>query len=222
MRSQAFGAGRNNYLTRCCDPAYLFSGQIPPAVIPDTFLHIGKKINALRIAQQLSAAALAARLHVPEETIVRIEDFRHIPDILLLHRIAGALQTSLPELVGDLAGADPDKSYVLMRRDQRCRFDRSDSAGIGYEMILTRYMGSSLFTPALVTVPQGIYRPPVATHAMEFVFVLSGTVITGINDEPVTLYEGDALFYDASIPHSLHNNFDRDCVLLSIYMMQEE
>lgn len=190
-------------------------------VILEKFTHIGKKVKALRNEQNLSLHDLAKKANVDETAISNVENFRAIPDILMLNRIAIGLGISLPELIDDLSGFQENRPYILLRKEDREKLDREDSHGVDYEIILTKYVTNCLFSPVIVTIRQGTTRPPVTTNALEFIYVLSGAASTGINDEAVILNAGDVLFYDAEIPHSLSNTFDQDCVMLCIYLMKE-
>lgn len=190
-------------------------------MILEKFTQIGKKVKALRDGQNLSLQELAQKANIEESVISNIENFRIIPDILLLNRVAIGLGIGLPELINDLSGFLLDEPYILIRREDREPLDRADSHGVDYEIIMTKYMRNCLFTPAVVTIRKGVSRPPVITNALEFIYVLSGAVTTVIDNAAVTLLAGDVLFYDAELPHSLKNNFEEDCVMLCIYLMKE-
>lgn len=189
----------------------------------EQFANIGKRIKELREQKKLSIAELAALAGVDEPTLSNVENFRTLPDLHFIAQLATGLHTPVAGLfAGITTGNDTGKPYLLLRASDRQKIDREDSTGIDYEVIMTRYINNSLFTPTIVTVRSGIYRAPVATNAMEFVFIISGSIITSLNDDIIELNEGDTLFYDARIPHSISNTSNKDCVLLSVYLMSAE
>ena len=188
----------------------------------EKFANIGKRIKTLRTERGLTITDLAMKAGVTETELSNVENFRTIPDLPFLTSITDGLETTIGDLFHDISGLDINKPYLLLRKGDREKIDREDSGGIDYEVIMTKYVNNSLFTPTIVTIRSGMYRAPITTNAMEFVLILSGSVTTGFEDEDVQLYEGDTLFYNARMPHSLSNVGDHDCVLLSVYLMSEE
>jgi uncharacterized cupin superfamily protein len=41
--------------------------------------------------------------------------------------------------------------------------------------------------------------------AEKFIFVLEGSIEAHINKETLSLHKGNTMYFDASLPHSLHN-----------------
>jgi transcriptional regulator with XRE-family HTH domain len=187
----------------------------------EKFSNIGKRIKELRLQQQLSLEDLSAKSNIPVTTLSNVENFRTIPDLVLLNDISQGIGIPLNHLFTDLTGFQKNEPYIIVRKDEHEMLDRQDSQGVEYQIILTKYVSNCLFTPTIVTVKKGIKRPPVSTNGLEYMLVLSGSIITGLNDTRITLHEGDSLFYDARMPHFMENEFETDCVLLSIYLMNE-
>ncbi len=187
----------------------------------EKFANIGARIKALRTEKGLSTSLLAELAGVDETKLSNVENFRTIPDLLFLTSISEGLQTGMADLFQE-AELDLGKPYLLLRKDAREKMDRADSGGISYEVIMTKYINNCLFTPTIVTIASGVKRAPISTNALEFVLIISGSMVTGFGQEEITLHEGDTLFYDARMPHSLYNTTEKDCVLLSVYLMSEE
>ncbi|XZF14433.1 cupin domain-containing protein [Chitinophagaceae bacterium MMS25-I14] len=190
-------------------------------MVLEKFAHLGTGIKLLRTERGLSAGTLALKAGMEEQVLLNVENFRTIPDILQLNRIAVALDVPLTEVIGNISDLLQDQPYILLKKDDHEHLEREDSAGIDYRVIMTRYIPGSVFSPTVVTIRPGVKRPHIATNAVEFVYVISGSIITGIGQHNVELTEGDVLFYDARQPHSLENPYNGNCVLLSIYLMHE-
>ncbi len=72
---------------------------------------------------------------------------------------------------------------------------------------------------SIVTVEPKSFRPPLTNDSFELVHVLKNQLEYGINEEIVSLKEGDTLTFDGKIPHSLRNKTSKETVLFKVYFM---
>lgn len=183
----------------------------------DNLSLIGKKINEIRKKNKWNLKEIAAKADITAGLLSKIENFRAIPSLPVLHRIAMALDVPMSDLVNVLQNAA--SPYILVRKNERERENREDSKELIYESLINQNLSNYHLRTTIVTVPANTYRKPISTEALEQVFVITGTVTYGLDDQLITLEEGDALYFDGSIPHSVKNDTQNNVTLFKIYLM---
>ncbi len=179
---------------------------------------VGQNIRALRKEMGWSLKDLAEKSSVTPGLISRIENFRTIPSLPVLHHIAVAFQVPLAELVENIDGND--SLYILTRKGEGETEDRDDSAGLIYESLLSQPIGDSTIRVNVVTVNPDTYRPPISNDGMELLYVLNGDIEYGIGEEVINLRQGDTLYFNGKIPHSLKNNSESAVTLFKVYFLK--
>jgi len=185
----------------------------------DSLSLIGKKINEIRKKSKLNLTEVASKADITAGLLSKIENFRAVPSLPVLHRIAVALEVPLSELVS-LVAAGNASNYLIVRRSEREIESRDDSQELIYESILSQDVNNMHMRTTIVTVPPKVYRKPISTEALEQVFVISGKVIYEIGDDTIELFEGDSMFFDGNIPHSVENKGDKKVILFKIYLFK--
>ena len=77
-----------------------------PCIIPimkSTTIPVGDKVRELRKARGWLQQDLADRAGVSRQTVVNLENGRHVPEVATLVKLADALEAPLPELLALLA-----------------------------------------------------------------------------------------------------------------------
>lgn len=179
---------------------------------------VGQNIRALRKEMGWSLKDLAEKSSVTPGLISRIENFRTIPSLPVLHHIAVALQVPLSDLVENIDGNE--NPYILTKKGEGEMEDRDDSAGLVYESLLSQPIGDSTIRVNIVTVNPDVYRPPISNDGMELLHVINGEIEYGIGDEVITLNQGDTLYFNGKIPHSLNNKSKRAVTLFKVYFLK--
>ncbi|WP_420322062.1 helix-turn-helix domain-containing protein [Flagellimonas sp.] len=184
----------------------------------DILMNIGKHLKQARQKRDMTLQQVALRAGVSAGLISKIENLRTTPSLPVLLKIMQTLSIDLSEL--DLTNSS-DSKYVLVKNGEGEKEDREDSKNLEYVHLFSRGISDQNLRVYIVNVEQGADRKPISTDATELVYVIKGTVVYTLNDEALTLEEGDLLFFDGSIPHGVSNSFDQGAVLLKIYLVHQ-
>ncbi len=163
---------------------------------------VGRNLRRLRIRQGHSLERLAKQSGVSRAMLGQIETGKSAPTIVLLWKVANALGVPFASLI---AADDSHGTLVLRRGNAKVL---SSSGG--------RYTSRALFPfdaerqvefYELRLAP--LHREDAEAHApgtRENLVVARGSVeIVAGSERPVTLNEGDAILFEADVPHSYCN-----------------
>jgi XRE family transcriptional regulator, regulator of sulfur utilization len=167
-------------------------------------LDVGPRVRALREAMDLSLRDLADRCGVSAPMLSQVERGETSPTLSVAARIAGGLELSLSQLLR----LDEGDGVTVVRAGTRLKGGRGN--GHGYEVLTPPLPGQraevSLHTLAPKAATGGSDDPPMhEAGSRETASVLSGRltlVCEGIAHE---LGEGDAVTFDADLPHHIEN-----------------
>ena len=183
-------------------------------------IKLGSSIKAFRKEQNLTLAALSKTTGLTAGLLSRIENFRTIPSLPVLLKIAEALKVTPAELLSGI-GETVSPEWTLVRKDDRAAVERENNKGFMYEMLLdTESSGCNLQT-LILNIEPGATRKKVKTDGDQFIFVLKGNIIFYLRDEKINLSEGDILFFDGNIEHVPENPGSETAVLLAVYLLKE-
>lgn len=179
---------------------------------------VGRKIRELRIERKMSLVEVAAKSDITAGLLSRIENFRTLPSLPVLHQISIALDVPLAEIVFPLKAANT-QGYTLIKAGHGDHEDRYDSEGLRYINIVSRLIHNQVVKVNVITVEPKAQRPPLTNDGYELVYVLKGSVQYRINDSTLELKRGDTLLFDGAIPHSVHNLSSKQAELFKVYFM---
>jgi hypothetical protein len=114
--------------------------------------------------------------------------------------------------------ADEPNNYILIRNNEREIEEREDSYGLIYESILSTSIKNSTLKANLIKVIPGTNRPHISTEAIELLYMVSGELHYGLDQEFLELHEGDTLFFDGRIPHAVVNKSQSTAIIFKIYL----
>lgn len=180
---------------------------------------VGRKIRQLRKERGMNLQEVADKSDITAGLLSRIENFRTLPSLPVLHNISMALNVPLAELV-DLVGNNGDSNYILVRRGQGEKEEREDSQGLLYENILSTSVSETSLQVSIISIPAGAHRRPLSNDSMELIHVVAGSIDYGLGDNVLQMNQGDTLFFDGSIPHSLNNTSVETAVLFKVYLLR--
>ena len=186
---------------------------------PDKLSLIGMRILQLRKEKGLSLRELARRSNLSAGLLSKIENYRTIPSLPVLLTIADALEVDVAVLVKNMNGSHP-LPYLLVRAGTGEIEPRNDSKGLIYTYLLSQNLTNFNLRVNEVTINAHTHRKPVSTDALELIHVLDGHVTYGLKGANVTLQQGDTLYFDGIVPHSVTNESDLPARLFKVYLIR--
>ncbi|CAH2601170.1 Helix-turn-helix domain-containing protein [Rhodovastum atsumiense] len=171
---------------------------------------LGHNLRRLRTRQGHSLERLAKLSGVSRAMLGQIENGKSVPTISTLWKISGALGVPFARLLA----AEPAQHMTVMRRDEAKVLSSSEG----------HFTSRALF-PFDETRQVEFYELRLAPHHREVaaahapgtrenLIVISGVIeITVGTDRPCVLAAGDAILFDADLPHIYHNLSDTEAVI---------
>jgi len=182
---------------------------------------VGAQIRSLRLAADMSAAALAAASGISRSMFSRIENGRVSPSIEVLDRIATALDVPMSRFFVDQTRR-LDLSFVPAGKG--LKIERVDAvAGYTYQLLGHLLSGNLFVEPYLVTLsdearPYTTFQHP----GLKFIYMLSGRIKYRYGSHTLELKPGDALLYDARALHGAEVLRERPVAYLSVVFTLRE
>jgi len=183
-------------------------------------IKLGSSIKSFRKEQNLTLATLSATTGLTAGLLSRIENFRTIPSLPVLLKIAEALKVSPSELLSGI-GETASPEWTLVRKNDRTAVERENNKGFMYEMLLDRESAGCNLQSLILNIEPGATREKVKTDGDQFIFILKGNIVFYLGEEKINLSEGDILFFDGNIEHVPENPGDETAVLLAVYLLKE-
>ena len=175
---------------------------------------VGARIHALRDAMGLSLRELAERSGVSAPMLSQVERGETSPTIAVATKIAAGLDLTLSQLLRLDEG-----EHVVVSREQGRR--SSARGGHRFEELTPPLPGQradvSLHTLEAGAATGGPKDPPMhEPGSRETAVVLSGTVALVVDGSRHELGEGDAVTFDADLPHHFENESNDDARFLAV------
>lgn len=177
---------------------------------------MGPRVRALRDAMGLSLRDLAERTGVSAPMLSQVERGETSPTLAVASRIAAGLELSLSQLLR----LDEGAGVTVVRADRRLSGGNA-RRGHRYDVLTPPIPGQraevSLHTLAAGAATGGADDPPMhEPGARETAVVTSGEVTLICAGESYELGEGDAVTFDADLPHHFENPGRGDAVFLAV------
>jgi len=181
---------------------------------------LGARLKQLRNDRKLSLRQLAQSTGLSAGLLSKIENFRTVPSLPVLIRIARVLRADMVELFRE--DSDTDALWHLIRAGEAVTVQRSDSGGMVYNMIFEGGMEAGEFQIMAVTVPPGINRKLIASSGEVFLYMTCGDLKYQLDEEVLELHAGDWLIFDSSIPHRPVNDSGNTVSFVIFNVVREE
>jgi transcriptional regulator with XRE-family HTH domain len=178
-------------------------------------LAVGPRIRALREGMALSLRDLAVRSGVSAPMLSQVERGDTSPTLAIAAKIAAGLELSLSQLLR----LDEDDGVSVVRADQRLLGGRAD--GHRYEVLTPPVPGQraevSQHTLAPGSATGGPGDPPIhEPGSRETAVVLGGELRLVCDGVAHDLAAGDAVTFDADLPHHFENPGRRESRFMSV------
>lgn len=167
---------------------------------------LGKQLALLRKLNALSLEQVATRAEITKSYLSKLERGLSSPTIATLMKLARALETSVEKLVSE---SNLDDEILLVRAQDRVPLGRQvEDDGYVYELIASqrpdKAMMPFIMSPPLST--DAAENADESSHYMshageELIYLISGRMEVFFSDRSYILKAGDALYFNASIPH---------------------
>ncbi len=160
---------------------------------------IGHRIRKLRLDRGLSQKELASDASITKSYLSKIENSDSAPPVSTLVSLAQALGVTMDAFFSE---TEMKSVYTLMKRNERQTMARQGSRfGYSYEPLAPKFPGRRM-EPFILTVPPKVGTKKFQHKGQEFFIVLEGRARFKIGKEELIMEEGDAIYFDSSIPHS--------------------
>ncbi|HLM49556.1 MAG TPA: XRE family transcriptional regulator [Solirubrobacteraceae bacterium] len=186
------------------------------ATATDTQRPIGPRVRALREAMDLSLRDLAERSGVSAPMLSQVERGETSPTLAVAERIAAGLDLRLSQLLR----LDEGGTVSVVRAAGR-RAGGSSARGHRYEILtpplpgLRAEVSRHALAPGAATGGPG--DPPMhEPGSRETAVVERGTVALVVDGERHELRAGDAVTFDADLPHHFENPGEKEATLLAV------
>jgi len=185
------------------------------AATTTTAVDVGPRVKALREAMDLSLRDLAERSGVSAPMLSQVERGDTSPTIAVAAKIAAGLELTLSQLLR----LDETDGVTLVRAGERLEGGHAD--GHRYEVLTPPLPGQraevSLHTLAGGTATGGPGDPPMhEPGSRETAVALKGVVRLVCDGVAHDLEQGDAVTFDADLPHHFENPGRRESQFMSV------
>src|SRR4051794_10569940 len=169
---------------------------------------LGERVRELRRGRGLTLDGLAEISGVSRAMISKLERGEKNPTLVVAAKLAGGLSVTLSRLAGmegHREGIIVPRERRMVMRDPETGFERQllspNSVGLGVEFMRN-------------TIPEGSTSgefPPHRKGVGEQIVVERGTLKAILAGEEHLLREGDALYFEADVPHRFDNAGKQEC-----------
>jgi transcriptional regulator with XRE-family HTH domain len=185
--------------------------------------NLGKRIKQIRITKGLTQESLATRAGLTKSYISLLETGKKIPAIFTLSHIAGALGISVGDFFQD---ADDASGIAVVRKNERVQIAGNGSPfGYIYEALSIKKR-DRIMDPFIVKIlPLKDFKTKRIEfeHAgEEFDFVIEGCAKYIVDGQEYILNEGDSIYFDSTLKHSVVAIGDKPALTLSVHASRRQ
>lgn len=156
---------------------------------------LGQAVREARRGQGMTVEALAAAAGVSSGLISQLERGQGNPAFLTLRRLAEALELPVAHFV-----QGPPSSGMVVRAGERKHLQLPDS-GLTYELLTPSLRGKLEVLRTQIPAGWTNESKPFSHEGEECVHLLEGELEVVVGRSRYVLAEGDAITYDAALPH---------------------
>ncbi|WP_047154767.1 helix-turn-helix domain-containing protein [Aneurinibacillus tyrosinisolvens] len=172
-------------------------------------MDIGSNLRTERSKRGWSLEDLEQRSGVSRSMISKIERNEKNPTVNTACKIAEALGITLSRLIG----FEEAREQIVIRKTEASTI-KDEVSGLIRTQLSPSFdgLGLQFIRNELPPYSDTGYFHPHRTGTREYISVASGTLTAFINEEKITLYEGDSLYFQANQQHRFCNELDTPCI----------
>ena len=180
--------------------------------------NIGTKLKKLRLSKKLTLQSVAKEIGFSPALISQIENNNVSPPIATLSKLAKFFDIKMSSFFTE---NDEEPKYEVIRKDERRAVPRVISRGgtaHGYSYESFSFsMQNKKMEPFLITLSDKIQDNNTYSHEGEsFLFVIKGTFELLLDNERITLEEGDSIYFDTSREHRFRSKDGSEVTVLEV------
>lgn len=184
----------------------------------EVLLQISNKIKGARKGKHATVQEVATKAHVSKGLISQVENNRTIPSLPVLLGIIRALNLDLNDFFKDIMPLTKVPKVIIKRPREYEKFEKENTKGFVYKRILTKDIKNLPIDIVLLELKRGAKRQTlVNTEAYEYKYIIRGSVQYFIDGKKYLLTEGDSLFFDGRLGHTLRNAGTKEAQILVVY-----
>jgi quercetin dioxygenase-like cupin family protein len=162
---------------------------------------IGEKLRRMRLRKSMGLSELSKHTGLSPSLLSKLErDLMH-PTLPTLLRIALVFSVGLEYFFNP----EPKPVLKVVRKKERLRFpEESDSRHPAYHFESLDFLAENRKLNAYYAEFEAAERSNARRHkhaGVEFLYVVSGKLALQIGEDEVELAEGDAIYFESSVPH---------------------
>jgi len=174
-------------------------------------ISLGTRLKKLRTKENLSIRNLAELCGLTHPFISKIEKNETSPSISSLKKILSALDTTLSDFFSDKVSIDRVSFY---KSDDLVEL--ADGVFLSYRQVGANLKGAKMMILHERYAPNAGTGDDMYSHqAEEGGIIVKGKLLLTVGEESRVLEEGDAYYFDSTIPHKMENKFDEECIVIS-------
>jgi transcriptional regulator with XRE-family HTH domain len=169
---------------------------------------IGSRVRELRRSKGFTLEVLAERSGVSRAMISKIERGEKNPTLVVAAKIAEGFGITLSQLVG----IEERREVIVVPKERRMVM-RDPATGFERQLLSPTF-GRKGVEFIRNMVPEGSTSgefPPHKRGVVEYIVVERGSLKAILAEEEYLLEEGDAIYFEADVPHRFENAGDGEC-----------
>ena len=180
--------------------------------------NIGTKLKKLRLSKKLTLQSVAKEIGFSPALISQIENNNVSPPIATLSKLAKFFDIKMSSFFTE---NDEEPKYEVIRKDERRAVPRVISRGgtaHGYSYESFSFsMQNKKMEPFLITLSDKIQDNNTYSHEGEsFLYVIKGTFELLLDNDRITLEEGDSIYFDTSREHRFRSKDGSEVTVLEV------
>jgi transcriptional regulator with XRE-family HTH domain len=178
---------------------------------------VGEKLRALRLRKKMGLVELGKHTSLSPALISKIETGKLFPTLPPLLRLAMVFNVGLEHF---FSAQESGPVLAVVRRRERQRFpDVPDSDDVSYHFESLDFPAKNRRLNAYYAEFHPLAQDRVRRHqhdGVELIYLMKGSLELSIGKEEHVLEEGDAIYFDASVPHGYRRVGKTPCAAIVV------